>query len=93
MTAKAMSAFLGYPGSKVSRMAGDPDGKGIVNDSIAIYRKATADAGVSLLMHFSGVWDNVACQDHPEWAARAARQGDVRHRVPPARSAPTSPSA
>jgi hypothetical protein len=67
---KGHVGYLGYPDSKVSAVAGQGD-KGIVNDSLAIYRRATAAAGVALYVHFSGVWDGVAGRDHPEWLALA----------------------
>jgi hypothetical protein len=69
---KGHVGYLGYPNSKVSAVAGGPGGKGIVNDSLAIYRRVTEAHGVALLVHFSGVWDNVALKDHPEWAALKA---------------------
>jgi hypothetical protein len=61
---KGHVGFLGYSDSKISRSA-----SGIINDSLAIYRKVTAKAGVPLLVHFSGVWDDQAVLDHPQWAA------------------------
>ncbi len=59
---KGHGGLLGYPKSNVS--ATPP---GMTADPLAIFRKETRDAGVALLMHFSGVWDGVACNDHPEW--------------------------
>lgn len=41
---------------------------GIVKDSLAIWREATRERGVALFIHYSGVWDAVAVQHHPEWA-------------------------
>ena len=41
---------------------------GIVNDSLAVWRKATRDAGVGLFIHYSGVWDSKAVAEHPDWA-------------------------
>jgi hypothetical protein len=41
---------------------------GIVGDSLAIWRKATRESGVALYVHYSGVWDSVAVEKHPEWA-------------------------
>ncbi|MCC7193189.1 MAG: hypothetical protein IT444_10455 [Phycisphaeraceae bacterium] len=66
---KGHVGYMGYPDSKVSTSAGGPGSKGIINDSLAIYRRVTAEAGISLFVHFSGIWDNVACLDHPEWQA------------------------
>ena len=39
-----------------------------VRDSLRIWREITARAGVSLYMHYSGVWDAEAVKHHPEWA-------------------------
>jgi hypothetical protein len=37
-------------------------------DSVAIYRQATAERGIPLVVHYSGVWDDEAIISHPEWA-------------------------
>ncbi len=60
---KGHAGFLGYP-SQVSRSAP------IVQDSLALWRKVTARHNVPLYIHFSGVWDSLAVQEHPEWARR-----------------------
>jgi hypothetical protein len=65
---KGHCGWLAYPDSKVSATAGGPNGEGIINDSLAVYRRVTAKNNVGLYMHFSGVWDDVALHDHPEWA-------------------------
>ncbi|MGH9612796.1 MAG: hypothetical protein ACRD4P_06940 [Bryobacteraceae bacterium] len=44
----------------------------IVRDSLAVWRKVTAERGVSLYIHFSGIWDYLAAEEHPDWAARHA---------------------
>jgi hypothetical protein len=59
---KGHAGYLGWP-SKV----GTPS-PGIVNDSLAVWRRVTARRGVALFVHFSGVWDSVAVSQHPEWA-------------------------
>ncbi len=41
---------------------------GIVNDSLAVWRKATRARGVGLYIHYSGVWDSKAIEEHPDWA-------------------------
>jgi len=41
---------------------------GIVNDSLAVWRRATRDLGVGLFIHYSGVWDSKAVAEHPDWA-------------------------
>jgi hypothetical protein len=45
-----------------------PSAPGIVNDSLAVWRRVTARNGVSLYIHFSGVWDSEAVRRHPDWA-------------------------
>ncbi len=59
---KGHPGWLGWP-SQVG-----PSAPGIVKDSLEIWRRATASRGVSLYIHFSGVWDFEACKRHPEWA-------------------------
>jgi hypothetical protein len=59
---KGHAGWLGYP-SRVS-----PSSPGIVNDSLALWRRVTARRGVALYIHFSGVWDSLAVAEHPEWA-------------------------
>jgi len=41
---------------------------GIINDSLALWRKLTRDKGVGLFIHYSGVWDSKAIAEHPDWA-------------------------
>ncbi len=41
---------------------------GIVNDSLAMWRKVTRENDVKLLVHYSGVWDIVALKHNPQWA-------------------------
>jgi hypothetical protein len=60
---KGHVGWLGWPDSKVG-----PSAPHIVNDSLAIWRKATARHGVALYIHFSGVWDTQAVTRHPDWA-------------------------
>jgi hypothetical protein len=59
---KGHAGWAGYP-AKV----GWPS-PGIVKDSLAVWRKATRDAGVGLYIHYSGVWDSKAIAEHPDWA-------------------------
>jgi hypothetical protein len=42
---------------------------GFVRDPLRIWRTATAERGVALFMHYSGVWDDEAIRRHPSWAA------------------------
>ncbi|HUS58427.1 MAG TPA: hypothetical protein VM141_07225 [Planctomycetota bacterium] len=41
---------------------------GFVRDQLRIWRDVTAERGIGLYMHYSGVWDNEACKQHPSWA-------------------------
>jgi hypothetical protein len=41
---------------------------GFVRDQLRIWRDVTAERGVALFMHYSGVWDSEACKKHPSWA-------------------------
>ncbi len=59
---KGHAGYAGYPTE-----VGTPS-PGIVNDSLAIWRKVTQEHDVGLFIHFSGVWDSVAVEKHPEWA-------------------------
>lgn len=42
---------------------------GMVQDMLRIYREVTAELGIPLGMHYSGVIDNRAIELHPDWAA------------------------
>jgi len=55
----------GYLGYKSNVGTSSP---GIVKDSLEIWRRVTARRGVALFIHFSGVWDTVAVEEHPAWA-------------------------
>ena len=59
---KGHPGYTGYP-TKV----GWPS-PGIVRDSLAVWRKVTGERGVGLYIHYSGVWDSKAVEEHPEWA-------------------------
>jgi hypothetical protein len=59
---KGHAGYTGYP-TKV----GWPS-PGIVKDSLAVWRRLTRERGVGLYIHYSGVWDTVAIEHHPEWA-------------------------
>ena len=41
---------------------------GFVRDPLRIWREVTAERGVALYMHYSGVWDTEAVRRHPSWA-------------------------
>ncbi|MHB8861802.1 MAG: hypothetical protein ACYC6N_05320 [Pirellulaceae bacterium] len=41
---------------------------GIVQDSLAIWRKVTREEGVALLIHYCVLWNQAAVEHHPDWA-------------------------
>ncbi|MEI6972559.1 MAG: hypothetical protein WCL44_13705, partial [bacterium] len=58
----------GHPGiSSYPTKVGNP-APGFVQDQLRIWRDVTAERGVALYMHYSGVWDSEAIAKHPEWA-------------------------
>ena len=59
---KGHNGYTSYP-----TKAGHP-APGFVGDPLRIWRDVTAQRGVALYMHYSGVWDNRAIELHPEWA-------------------------
>lgn len=59
---KGHPGYLGFP-SKTGMSV-----PGIVQDSLAVWRRVTAAHGVALYNHFSGVLDGLAVTKHPEWA-------------------------
>ncbi len=59
----------GHPGlSSYPTNAGNR-APGFVGDPLRLWRQVTAERGVSLYMHYSGVWDSEAISQHPDWAA------------------------
>ncbi len=60
----------GHPGySSYPTKVGNP-APGLVTDPLLVWRKVTADRGVGLYMHYSGVWDARAVELHPDWAIK-----------------------
>lgn len=58
----------GHPGfSSYPTKVGNPV-PGFVGDPLRVWRQVTAERGVALYMHYSGVWDSRAIQLHPDWA-------------------------
>ena len=58
----------GHPGiSSYPTKVGNPC-PDITGDPLRVWRRVTAERGVSLYMHYSGVWDSRAVALHPEWA-------------------------
>ena len=59
----------GHPGlSSYPTKVGNP-APGFVGDPLRTWREVTAEHGVALYMHYSGVWDSEAIRKHPDWAA------------------------
>jgi hypothetical protein len=59
---KGHPGYTSYP-TKVGNQAG-----GYTKDILKIWREETAKHNVALYVHYSGVMDAKAVQDHPEWA-------------------------
>jgi hypothetical protein len=60
---KGHAGLSSYP-TKVGNPA-----PGFVGDPLKVWRQVTAERGVALFMHYSGVWDSEAIRLHPEWGA------------------------
>lgn len=65
---KGHVGYMGY------RSAVSTPSPGIVKDSLEIWRRVTARRHVGLYIHFSGVIDALAVEQHPDWA-RVAPDG------------------
>ena len=59
---KGHAGYTGYP-TKIGWAS-----PGIKKDSLEVWRKITREYGVGLFIHYSGVWDSIAVEHHPEWA-------------------------
>ena len=59
---KGHPGLSSYP-TKVGNQA-----PGFVGDPLRLWRQVTAEHGVALYMHYSGVWDSEAIRRHPDWA-------------------------
>lgn len=59
---KGHPGLSSYP-TKVGNQA-----PGFVGDPLRLWRQVTAEHGVALYMHYSGVWDAEAVRRHPDWA-------------------------
>lgn len=58
----------GHPGlSSYPTKVGNP-APGFVGDPLRLWRDVTAERGVALYMHYSGVWDSEAIRRHQDWA-------------------------
>lgn len=60
---KGHPGLSSYP-TKVGNQA-----PGFVGDPLRLWREVTAEHGVALYMHYSGVWDSEAIRRHPTWGA------------------------
>ncbi len=65
----------GHPGyASYPTKVGSPS-PGIVKDALRIHRDVTAEMGIPLSVHYSGIWDDRAAELHPEWM-RVDGQGE-----------------
>jgi len=70
----------GHPGrTSYPTKVGNP-APGFVKDPLKIWRQVTAERGVALYLHYSGVWDSKAVEVHPEWA-RINEKGERDNRL------------
>jgi len=60
----------GHPGYTSWPTAVGSTSPGVVKDALRIHRDVTAELGIKLGMHYSGVWDSRAIELHPDWARR-----------------------
>ncbi|MBQ9812291.1 MAG: hypothetical protein IJM54_03160 [Thermoguttaceae bacterium] len=59
----------GHPGvSSYPTKVGNSAGR-FVGDPLKVWRDETAKRGVALYSHYSGIWDDRACELHPDWTA------------------------
>lgn len=61
---KGHPGYTGYP-TKV----GTPS-PGIVGDALGIWAKVAHDMGIPIVVHYSGIWDQVQWLSHPDWTRR-----------------------
>ena len=59
----------GHPGVSSYPTTVGNHGGSVVGDPLKVWREVTAKRGVALYGHHSGVYDDLAIQKHPEWAA------------------------
>jgi hypothetical protein len=70
----------GHPGySSYPTKVGNP-APGFVGDQLRLWREVTAERGVALYLHHSGVWDARAVELRPEWA-RINEKGEKDDRL------------
>lgn len=74
----------GHPGYTSWPTAVGTPSPGIVNDALRIHRDVTNELGIPLIAHYSGVWNALAVEQHPDWAcvppdAATGVKNDYRH--------------
>ena len=57
---RGLSSYLTNVGNRAPGFVGDP---------LRLWREVTAERGIALFMHYSGVWDSEAVERHPAWGA------------------------
>jgi len=62
----------GHPGWTSWPTAVGSTSPGVVNDSVALHSQVCREMGIKLGMHYSGVIDQRALEQHPEWGAVSA---------------------
>ena len=70
----------GHPGRSSYPTKVGHSAPGFVKDPLKIWRQVTAENGVALYLHYSGVWDSKAVEVHPEWA-RIDEKGEKDRRL------------
>ncbi len=70
----------GHPGQSSYPTKVGNAAPGFVKDQLKIWREVTAEHGVALYLHYSGVWDEAAVKKHPGWA-RMNEKGEVDNRL------------
>ncbi len=58
----------GHPGLTSYPTRAGNQAPGFIGDPLRTWRQVTGERGVSLYMHYSGVWDSEAIRLHPDWA-------------------------
>ncbi len=75
----------GHPGhtSWYSRVPNATVSPGVKRDALKGWRRATAQLGLPLHCHYSGIWDDAAGEQHPEWCRVDAEGVPVAGRMCP----------
>jgi hypothetical protein len=70
----------GHPGLSSYPTRVGHQAPGFVGDPLRLWRQVTAEHGVALYMHYSGVWDSEAIRRHPDWGVVNA-DGKINERA------------